>query len=877
MKRKFVYSLTAMAAATVMTFGVFSLAACGDKLHTHIDEDGNGKCDICDKDMPAHTHTDEDGDGRCDICKAKMEKPLTDEPLNATTVIADFTAEGENEEIYASDGWSNMGSFNCEWDTGRVAFEDGYAKLTIAENPDGSEADCNEYFGGEMRTRGYYGYGDYEVSMKPAKKVGTASTFFVCTGDYDYQPGSSTPNPWDEVDIEFLGQDTTKVQFNYFVNGVGTGVHEYVYDLGFDASEDFHTYGFRWAEDHITWFVDGEPVYRVDASADNPMPSTAGRMLMNYWCGNSKGYGWMGQYSDPGDEGAEYQWIKTSAAKAYDESEAGPPAETPDIEGVDFTDVDMSAVGAASDAVYAVTKAEDAFNVTYTDLAGNYQNVAFNGMNELAQANNLFRASITNNGTETVSVRIDVMSTEKVNEPAPDQFMYVTNLLAMQDGEAVTTDLEWGGSLFTVEAGATVEIVIEYDNSYPYSNIQFMIDSHLADGLTHSGNVTIGGFAFGANDNASTEVRPPEPDIPDIGGVEFEDADLDAVTVGGNTDIYTTEKADGALNITYGEFAAGYQNVDLSGFAAQQANNLFRANIANNGSKAVSVRIDIMATFAHNGNTAATNLRAMQDGVQVPTDTQWGGSTFTVEPDDTIEIVIEYDNKYQQASVQFMLDSASNGTPVTGGDVTKSGLAFGANGNVYMGETVLPPEPVEPSGDSVNLTFTNAGPYTVDTNGTAADTVNVTYTAAVGNSYLNIRSDDAAQYAAGNDTFTVTITNNGTDQVRVRIDIMGTTPVDIPEGQQGSLACNVSHTVISGAGAENIYWEETNTQWGGTTLIIAPGKTITVSVKYDGDGAWGAVSGVQFMFDSSSDINESKAGNVTLSNFIFSDSTKNEE
>ena len=106
----------------------------------------------------------------------------------------------------------------------------------------------------------------------------------------------------------------------------------------------------------------------------------------------------------------------------------------------------------------------------------------------------------------------------------------------------MTTDLEWGGSLFTVEAGATVEIVIEYDNSYPYSNIQFMIDSHLADGLTHSGNVTIGGFAFGANDNASTEVRPPEPDIPDIGGVEFEDADLDAVTVGGNTDIYITPK-----------------------------------------------------------------------------------------------------------------------------------------------------------------------------------------------------------------------------------------------------------------------------------------------------------------------------------------------
>ncbi|HIR99333.1 MAG TPA: family 16 glycosylhydrolase [Candidatus Coproplasma avistercoris] len=499
-----------------------------------------------------------------------------------------------------------MGSFNCEWDTGRVAFEDGYAKLTIAENPDGSEADCNEYFGGEMRTRGYYGYGDYEVSMKPAKKVGTASTFFVCTGDYDYQPGSSTPNPWDEVDIEFLGQDTTKVQFNYFVNGVGTGVHEYVYDLGFDASEDFHTYGFRWAEDHITWFVDGEPVYRVDASADNPMPSTAGRMLMNYWCGNSKGYGWMGQYSDPGDEGAEYQWIKTSAAKAYDESEAGPPAETPDIEGVDFTDVDMSAVGAASDAVYAVTKAEDAFNVTYADLAGNYQNVAFTGMDTLAQANNLFRAEITNNGEQAVGVRIDVMSTEEVNEPAPDQFMYVTNLLAMQDGVAVTTDLEWGGSLFTVEAGATVEIVIEYDNSYPYSNIQFMIDSHLADGLTHSGNVTIGGFAFGANDNASTEVRPPEPSENSM--ISFS---TDHEYVISEAGVPSEE-----VNITYSGVKNDYHCVyGAITTADTQGKNTFTFTVVNNSAdKPVEFRIDLQNASGTNVVTAISSPASWSGG-----------------------------------------------------------------------------------------------------------------------------------------------------------------------------------------------------------------------------------------------------------------------
>ena len=33
--------------------------------------------------------------------------------------------------------------------------------------------------------------------------------------------GPSEGKPWDEIDIEFLGKDTTKVQFNYFTHGRG--------------------------------------------------------------------------------------------------------------------------------------------------------------------------------------------------------------------------------------------------------------------------------------------------------------------------------------------------------------------------------------------------------------------------------------------------------------------------------------------------------------------------------------------------------------------------------------------------------------------------------------------------------------------------------
>lgn len=34
------------------------------------------------------------------------------------------------------------------------------------------------------------------------------------------------------------------MQFNYFTDSRGS--HEFLYDLGFDASEEFHTYGFDW-------------------------------------------------------------------------------------------------------------------------------------------------------------------------------------------------------------------------------------------------------------------------------------------------------------------------------------------------------------------------------------------------------------------------------------------------------------------------------------------------------------------------------------------------------------------------------------------------------------------------------------------------------
>lgn len=211
-------------------------------------------------------------------------------------MYADF-AKGTSEFFECSDGWSNGNMFNCTWRKRNVTFNDGKMQLIIDVD---SAPVYAPYSGGEYRSKGFYGYGRYEVSMKAIKNDGVVSSFFTYTGPSDN-------NPWDEIDIEILGKDTTKVQFNYFTDGVGN--HEYLYDLGFDAAEDFHTYAIEWHEDKIVWFVDGEEVY----TAEENIPSTESKIMMNAWNGTGVD-GWLNAFDDSSlPLTAEYQWVGFTA------------------------------------------------------------------------------------------------------------------------------------------------------------------------------------------------------------------------------------------------------------------------------------------------------------------------------------------------------------------------------------------------------------------------------------------------------------------------------------------------------------------------------------------------------------------------------------
>ena len=206
--------------------------------------------------------------------------------------LVDFSA-GSSELFECSNGWTNGNPFNVTWRKDNVTFENEKMQLIIDNDTLSTDI---PYSGGEYRSKEFYGYGRYEVSMKAIKNDGVVSSYFTYTGPSD-------DNPWDEIDIEILGKDTTKVQFNYYTNGKGN--HEYMYDLGFDASENFHTYAFEWSEGKIVWYVDGAEAY----SADENIPSTPGKIMANAWCGKGVD-SWLKSFEDSGlPLTAEYEWF----------------------------------------------------------------------------------------------------------------------------------------------------------------------------------------------------------------------------------------------------------------------------------------------------------------------------------------------------------------------------------------------------------------------------------------------------------------------------------------------------------------------------------------------------------------------------------------
>lgn len=248
-------------------------------------------------------------DGNSNPVPPVITSTVTDVPVTTTTVSgtvlnemnenADMAADfrkGTSTYFFPSGPWMNGGVFDCGWTSSNIKFTDAM-EITITND----SSSTYNYLSGEYRTREKYGYGYYECSMMPIKADGVDTGFFMYTGPSD-------GDPWDEIDFEFLDYDTTKVQLNYYTDGVGG--HEYMLDLGFDASEGYHTYGFDWQPDRITWYVDGVARY----SATENLPTNPGKIMVNAWPGIGVDE-WLKPFKGNVPLTAKYQWITWSKNK----------------------------------------------------------------------------------------------------------------------------------------------------------------------------------------------------------------------------------------------------------------------------------------------------------------------------------------------------------------------------------------------------------------------------------------------------------------------------------------------------------------------------------------------------------------------------------
>ncbi|MEZ5947370.1 MAG: family 16 glycosylhydrolase [Hyphomonas sp.] len=212
--------------------------------------------------------------------------------LRSGPAFISLLGDSLNEKFLWLSNHSNDGSFQGgDWKAANVTMGADGTRLGVVATGDKAKP----YSLAEVQTRASYGYGRYEVVMRPSKGSGLVSSFFTYTGPYQ-------GDPHDEIDIEFLGSDTTAIHLNYYHKGKRG--QSAIFQLPFDAAEADHLYAFDWKPEGIFWYVDGRLIYNT-LPGDPQVPQTAGKIMFSNWTGIPKMQAWHGK-PDFGHEASAY-------------------------------------------------------------------------------------------------------------------------------------------------------------------------------------------------------------------------------------------------------------------------------------------------------------------------------------------------------------------------------------------------------------------------------------------------------------------------------------------------------------------------------------------------------------------------------------------
>lgn len=207
--------------------------------------------------------------------------PFPHSPLGDPSFHTNFGDGHDDTNWFKADFHYPSNMHLAAWVAKNIHFEDG--RLGLELNRD--RVDYKPYSGAEYQRRGFYHYGRYEVIMQAAAGSGAVSSFFTHTN-------ATFGDPHDEIDIEFLGKDTTRMHINYFTDGNAAG-SVYI-PLEFDAAEEVHLYAFEWTPEEIRWFVDDDMVFSA-TNRIHQIPTVPGRIIMDLWSGSPDQYAWHGK------------------------------------------------------------------------------------------------------------------------------------------------------------------------------------------------------------------------------------------------------------------------------------------------------------------------------------------------------------------------------------------------------------------------------------------------------------------------------------------------------------------------------------------------------------------------------------------------------
>jgi endo-1,3-1,4-beta-glycanase ExoK len=232
-------------------------------------------------------------------------------PPGAAT--GEFTLAWEdNFDTFDAARWQLM---THTWDTNLAQFSTANASvsngiLSLALTPEPTDT-LKPFRGVEMRSLETLTYGKVEARVRLAKGSGVVSALVLI-----YTPWPA--DNWNELDIEYLGRYSDRVQFNTMIytgpptqppvlQSVTPTQFPQLVNLGFDPTGDFHVYGMEWTASAARFTIDG--VTQHSWNTDISKLKLPMNILLTIWASSSAD--WAGPVAGtPVPTTADYDWLR---------------------------------------------------------------------------------------------------------------------------------------------------------------------------------------------------------------------------------------------------------------------------------------------------------------------------------------------------------------------------------------------------------------------------------------------------------------------------------------------------------------------------------------------------------------------------------------